>query len=227
MSVDRLPAPTIRELQRWLRNSEVHVLHFVGHGYFDDRLQDGMLMFSDASGQAAPISSAVLGTHVRDHDPLRLVVLNACQTARGGDADPYSGMAQGLIQQEAAAVVAMQFRISDGAAIVFTGEFYGAVSDGEPLDQAMASARKAMIADHGSEWATPVLFLRAGDGRVFDRVEDPVLAAAPQRPGQRPTAPPDIPQVPTLARMDPRPPSTPGRRRWLLRVVALLRGPPR
>ena len=111
--VDRLPAPTIGELQRWLRHSEVHVLHFVGHGYFDDRLQDGMLMFTDRSGRAAPISSAGLGTHVRDHDPLRLVVLNACQTARVDDADPYSGMAQGLVQQEAAAVVGCTSPISD------------------------------------------------------------------------------------------------------------------
>jgi len=167
--VDRLPAPTIGGLQRWLRHNEVHVLHFVGHGYFDDQLQDGALMFSDPEGRPAPISSAVLGTHVRDHDPLRLVVLNACHTARADDADPYSGMAQGLIQQEAAAVVAMQFPISDDAAIVFSREFYGAVADGEPLDQAMASTRKALLADHGAEWATPVLFLRATDGRIFDR----------------------------------------------------------
>jgi len=172
--LDLLPAPSIAELQTWLRHNTVHVLHFVGHGDFDDRVQDGMLVFCDKSGQPTPVSSAVLGAHIRDHDPLRLVVLNACQTARSGDDDPYSGMAQGLIQQEAAAVVAMQFPISDDAAIVFTREFYGAVSDGEPLDQAMASARKALLADHGPEWATPVLFLRAADGRVFDR--EPMLA---------------------------------------------------
>ena len=140
-----------------------------------------MLVFTDPSGTPAPISSAVLGTHVRDHDPLRLVVLNACQTARADDADPYSGMAQGLIQQEAAAVVAMQFPISDDAAIVFTHEFYGAVADGEPLDQAMASTRKALLADHGSEWATPVLFLRAPDGRIFDRIGDPGRPAQPRQ----------------------------------------------
>jgi CHAT domain-containing protein len=176
--VDRLPTPTISELQRWLRHNDVHVLHFVGHGYFDDRFQDGTLIFTDAEGRAAPISSTILGTHIRDHDPLRLVVLNACQTARVDDADPYSGMAQGLIQQEAAAVVAMQFPISDDAAIVFTRDFYGAVADGEPLDQAMASARKALLADHGTEWATPVLFLRAADGWVFDRREEPERLAA-------------------------------------------------
>jgi CHAT domain len=184
--VDRLPAPTIGGLQRWLRHDEVHVLHFVGHGYFDDQAQDGALMFSDPDGHPAPISSAVLGAHVRDHDPLRLVVLNACQSARVDDADPYSGMAQGLIQQEAAAVVAMQFPISDDAAIVFSREFYGAVADGEPLDQAMASTRKALLADHGAEWATPVLFLRATDGRIFDRPSPPpgmYEATGPAVPG--------------------------------------------
>lgn len=35
--VDRLRAPTIAQLQRWLRHNEVHVLHFVGHGYFARR----------------------------------------------------------------------------------------------------------------------------------------------------------------------------------------------
>jgi hypothetical protein len=205
VSIDRLRAPTISELQRWLRHNEVHVLHFVGHGYFDDRLEDGMLMFSDPDGRAAPISSAVLGAHIRDHDPLRLVVLNACQTARVADADPYSGMAQGLIQQQAAAVVAMQFPISDDAAVVFTREFYGAAADGEPLDQAMVSARKALLADPGQEWATPVLFLRAADGRVFDRVGDPNLSAAASMPSaitepkmEQPMARTDIWKLPTL-----------------------------
>jgi CHAT domain len=213
VSVDRLPAPTIGEMQRWLRHNEVHVLHFVGHGYFDDRLEDGMLMFTDPGGRAVPVSSAVLGAHVRDHDPLRLVVLNACQTARVDDADPYSGMAQGLIQQEAAAVVAMQFPISDNAAIVFTREFYGAVADGEPLDQAMASARKALLAEHTAEWATPVLFLRAPDGRVFDRAEDPkppVASPLPSAsPEPRPTPGPIIQPVPIASVTDAHSPSLP------------------
>jgi hypothetical protein len=226
--VDRLPAPTIGELQRWLRHNEVHVLHFVGHGYFDDRLEDGMLMFTDASGRAAPVSSAVLGTHVRDHDPLRLVVLNACQTARVDDADPYSGMAQGLIQQEAAAVVAMQFPISDNAAIVFTREFYGAVADGEPLDQAMASARKALLAEYAGEWATPVLFLRAPDGRVFDRAENPKppaasgqpAAPAEPKPEPRPIPQPIIQQVPIAGATYAHLPSPPDQDNWQAPVMA-------
>jgi hypothetical protein len=64
----------------------------------------------------------------------------------------------------------MQFPISDGAAVAFTSAFYGAVSDGIPLDQAATEARKALLISHPGEWATPVLFLRAPDGRVFDEI---------------------------------------------------------
>jgi hypothetical protein len=50
-------------------------------------------------------------------------------------------MAQRLVQQDCTAVVAMQFPISDGAATAFTGEFYAALADGMPIDQAVTSAR--------------------------------------------------------------------------------------
>src|SRR5262249_12871629 len=151
----------------------------------------------------------------------RLVVLNACQTARVDDADPYSGMAQGLIQQEAAAVVAMQFPISDDAAIVFTREFYGAVADGEPLDQAMASARKALLADHSAVWPPPVFFPGGGAGGVFARFREPKLPPRPRPPLAPPepktepwsTAGPDIWQAPSAAVMDDRSPP-PDQHQW-------------
>ena len=79
----------------------------------------------------------MLGPYLRDHDPLRMVVLNACRSARTDAVDPFGGMAQGLVQQDATAVVAMQFPISDRAAVTFTGEFYGALVDGLPVDQAV------------------------------------------------------------------------------------------
>ena len=170
VKIDRLPAPTIQALSAWLRQNDVHILHFIGHGDYDDRIQDGVVYFQDRYGRSTKVSPTVLGPYLRDHDPLRLVLLNACQSARVDTTDPFSGMAQGLVQQDCTAVVAMQFPISDGAATTFTGEFYGALADGFPVDQAATSARKALIAEYAAEWATPVLFLRAPDGRVFDHI---------------------------------------------------------
>ena len=168
--VERLPAPTMAELSAWLEHEDVHILHFVGHGDYDERVQSGVVYFCDQYGRSVAVGPDLLGPFLHDHDPLRLVLLNACRSARVDDTDPFSGMAQGLVQQDVTAVVAMQFPISDRAAVAFTSTFYGAVSDGIPLDQAATEARKALLISHPGEWATPVLFLRAPDGRVFDEI---------------------------------------------------------
>jgi hypothetical protein len=69
----------------------------------------------------------------------------------------------------------MQFEISDGAAITFAHEFYGAFADGYSIEAALAEARKSMFAgQNDSEWATPVLYLRSLDGPIF-RIS-PVMA---------------------------------------------------
>ena len=173
--INRLPAPTMAELSAWLGTKDVHILHFVGHGDYDVRTQSGVVYFCDQYGRSVPVGPDTLGPFLHDHDPLRLVLLNACRSARVDVTDPFGGMAQGLVQKDVTAVVAMQFPISDGAAVQFTSAFYGAVSDGVPLDQAATVARKGLLISHPGEWATPVLFLRAPDGRVFDEI----TAAAP------------------------------------------------
>ena len=60
------------------------------------------------------------------------------------------------------AVVAMQFEISDEAAIVFAEELYTTLIGRQyPIDAAVSEARKAVFTEVNEiEWATPVLFLR-------------------------------------------------------------------
>ena len=168
--LDRLPSPQLSELGPWLRSQPTHIVHFIGHGDFDDRLREGVLYFQDKLGARTAVTSSVLGPYLRDHDPLRMVVLNACRSARTDAVDPFGGIAQGLVQQDATAVVAMQFPISDRAAATFTGDFYGSLADGFPVDQAVTSARKALMAEFRDEWATPVLFMRSPDGAIFENV---------------------------------------------------------
>ncbi len=192
--IDRLPSATLGELGDWLRRHSTHVIHFVGHGDFDARLREGVVYFQDEHGKSSPVTSSVLGPFIRDHDPLRMVVLNACRSARSDAVDPFAGMAQGLVQQDATAVVAMQFPISDRAAVTFTGEFYGALVDGLPVDQAVTSARKALLADFREEWATPVLFMRSPDGTIFENVHAvgepvPIPEAVPEEQRPRPPGP--------------------------------------
>lgn len=162
-----LPSPTLAALQDRLRGGPVHMLHFIGHGYFDDDANEGGLVLhgeQDGMLVSAPRLAAVL----RDHPSLRLIYLNACEGARGGRTDPFGGVAQKLVQQGIPAVLAMQFEVSDRAAITLSREFYEAVADGLPIDAAVAEARKAVYAmGNDREWGTPVLFSRSPDNALF------------------------------------------------------------
>jgi hypothetical protein len=170
VEVDRLPAGTLAALQRPLRLHAYHVLHFVGHGVYDEDAQDGALALEGAHGRTRLVTGRDLGLMLRGHHSLRLVVLNACEGARNARDDPLGGIAQALVRQGIPAVIAMQFEISDPAALVFSQSFYQAIADGLAVDVAMVEARRAMFAEgHEVEWATPVLYMRSPDGRVFAR----------------------------------------------------------
>jgi len=159
-------------LQTALQDGPWHILHYVGHASFDEAAGVGALLLADDNGQSAPVSAGELGALLKDHRSLRLVVLNACEGARSGEANLFAGLGAALVQSGLPAVVAMQYEISVTAAADFTRSFYGALAHDLPVDGAVAEARKAMrqAAPASAEWATPVLFLRAPDGALWQTV---------------------------------------------------------
>jgi CHAT domain len=203
VQVDRLEIGSLPALQPTLRRHDYHVLHFVGHGYYDKDAEDGALALEGADGSTRLVTGRDLGLMLRGHRSLRLVVLNACEGARSARDDPFGGVSQALARQGIPAVIAMQFEISDAAAVVFGHSFYQAIADGLPVDLAMVEARRAMWAEgHEVEWATPVLNLRSPDGRIFTRsrvtgasrpAQEKAATPAPQkarRPAQEKAASP-------------------------------------
>jgi hypothetical protein len=168
MLLDRLPQPTLAALRAWLRHNEVHILHFMGHGFFDAAQDQGSVAFETDSGAAANVTAAELATILHDHAALRLVFLNACQGAAGGSQQSFAGVAQKLVQQGVPAILAMQFPVSDQSAIALAHEFYRALVAGLPLESATGEARKAMYSEgEPYEWGTPVLFSRSPDGLLL------------------------------------------------------------
>jgi hypothetical protein len=181
IAIDRLDEATLGSLQRRLRRSQYHIFHFIGHGEFDQKLQEGVLLLERENQRGHRVGSQYLGMLLHDHDSLRVAILNACEGARTSRQDPFAGSAQSLVQQGIPAVIAMQFEIADDVASTFAHEFYGALADGYPIDAAVTEARKAIFAGGREiEWATPVLYLRAPDGRIFD-------VGAPGSGGKPPT----------------------------------------
>lgn len=189
--MERLTNPRLSVLRAKLRSGEYHMLHFIGHGGFDTGSDEGALVFCDQEGKGRIVGAQRFGTILHDHQSLRLVILNACEGSRTSEKDPFAGTAQTLVQQGVPAVIAMQFEITDPAAITFAKEFYTVVAGGHPVDAALAQARLAIFADENDiEWGTPVLYMRAQDGRIFTVRHDP------NKPVVVPTPPPvQAPQV--------------------------------
>ena len=92
----------------------------MGHGAYERDAERGVLLFENESGWAVPVGGDKLGTVLHDSS-LHLATLNACEGARAARTDPFAGVAGALVQRDIPAVVAMQFEISDEAAIVSRG----------------------------------------------------------------------------------------------------------
>jgi CHAT domain-containing protein len=171
---------TWEELHDRLLQQSWHVLHFIGHGTFDDAADEGVIALVGADGRADFVSASSLADLLHEASPTpRLVVLNSCESGASSSDDPFSGTAAALARSGIQSVAAMQFTISDRAALAFARGFYTALANGRTIDEAMRSGRIGILGlGRGTlEWVTPVLYVRGPDTRLFD-VVDPA-----QRPG--------------------------------------------
>lgn len=139
------------------------VLHFVGHGRFDERAGHGSLLFEDASGHVRAVGERALRELLCGRG-LRLVFLNACETGRGGRADFNRGVAPALVAAGLPAVVANQYRVLDPSATAFAAQLYASLARGTPLAAAAREARVALryaVAGESIDWAVPVVYAHA------------------------------------------------------------------
>jgi hypothetical protein len=156
-----LKGSTWRDLQKAMRPGTFqipyHILHYVGHGGFDSASGEGVIALADETGNASLLSATQLGRALADHHPLRMVVLNSCLGAKGSDTDVFSSTASILVRRGVPAVIAMQYEISDGAAVEFARSLYEALAEELPVDAAVAEARKAisLSVNNTVEWGTP------------------------------------------------------------------------
>lgn len=181
VELEWLAGQTWRDLQRAMRRGPWNIFHFVGHGEFDANADEGLILLCDDQGRARRFRASELGRMLADHRSLRLAILNACEGARGSERDIFSSTASILVQRGLPAVLAMQYEITDRAAIELSRAFYEALAEGWPVDAAVAEARRAVswAVANTVEWGTPVLTMRAPDGLLF-ALDDAVSLVKPQ-----------------------------------------------
>ena len=146
-----------------------HILHFIGHGLHEH--EQNCLLFEDKDGRSDPVDGDAMYTLLQDYRTVRVAVLNTCLAGAGREsaARPFANVATSLVTAGIPAVVAMQFPISDQAALTFSEHFYYNLGMGYSVVAAVAEARKAIYTNLRDtvEFGTPVLFSRVREGVIF------------------------------------------------------------
>ncbi len=169
------------------------LFHFAGHGVFAQTglgarpgaaTGQGSLVLMNAAGGPAPMAADQLAVNLRGRG-VQVVVLGACETAKRDEEHVWSGVAAALMQAGIPAVVAMQFRVWDDAAIAFARALYRALAAGLSLDEAVSLGRLQVFNlvhprqdGFWREWGVPVLYLRAGGALTLATIADPAKRAA-------------------------------------------------
>ncbi len=151
-----------------LRRVQPHLLHFVGHGIYDEQTQMGSLALArihPAQNASEDLINATELGILLDGSSVRLAVINACNSAHAA-----GGVAESIVRHALPAALGMQAAIADTVAVEFAGIFYRALADRWPVDAAVSEARRLLALTLGLEstgWALPVLSMRTEDGVLF------------------------------------------------------------
>ena len=172
-----LEKPTTASFRETCLNNDINVFHFAGSAGYDKDSVEGYLAFEDEQGGPSLIPGKELAAWMGNIPSLRLVFLNACDTAKivgGHGSNPFRSLAAALVACGIPAVIGMQFPITDSAASHFSEIFYQRLSAGDTIDTSLTEGRQAInITDPDSmEWGTPVLYTRVSDGVLFDPIHN-------------------------------------------------------
>ena len=171
VELEWLKGQTWRDLAKAIRpgRGPWHIFHFIGHGGYNQAREEGFLCLCDRQGERHDLTATQLGRILADQRTLRLVVLNACEGATGSNYDIFSSAAATLVRRGLPSVIAMQYEITDRAAVEFAEQLYDALADGLPVDTAVTEARKSMslAINNTLEWGIPVLFMQSPDGLLL------------------------------------------------------------
>lgn len=165
IELEILENATRKSLRQRVRGKAFHIVHFMGHGDFDEASAEGSLCLETPDGQADLISGDSLAALFSGPGKPILIVLNACDTGRATDRpdlDPFAGVAAALLLEGVPSVLAMAQTVDDGAAVELAEELYRRIVLGDPLEAAVVEARLALrMNDPDPEsWAIPVHFMR-------------------------------------------------------------------
>ena len=188
-----LTPPTFPALEEALQKAAADgvpfdVVHFDGHGVYDQRVGLGGLCFEDPNdapklrGRAPELIHAEkLAEVIRDHR-IPLVFLEACQSA-ATESDPTASVAAKLLDQGVTSVVAMSHSVLVETAHRFVKAFYRELAEGKRVGTAMIAGQRELHRDtyrgkqmgagelRLQDWFVPVLYQEEQDPQLITKLQ--------------------------------------------------------
>jgi hypothetical protein len=182
--------PTTDGLEEALREHKPHILHFMGHGDYEQEKDEGRIALASDDGGVRWVPDWSLGEILQHADAVpRLVVLHSCDGGRVNYQANFAGMAPQLIRTGVQCVVAMQYAVTNRVAIDFSTAFYRRLAAAAPVDEAVQEGRWRITrptgenADDPRLLGVPVIYLYSRDA-IIKPANDALLASNDTRDDQ-------------------------------------------
>jgi tetratricopeptide (TPR) repeat protein len=189
IEVEFLRPATLQKLEQRLENKAlpaVDIIHFDGHGVYDDTEQLGYLLFENPRGKEHLVSAKQLSEILASHQ-IALMVLSACQSATIGN-EPLGSVAAGLTDRGVPTVLAMVYSVLNTTTRQLFSAFYQKLAQGKGIGAALDFARQQMLKQNQrgtrrrgegefeltlQDWFVPALYQASNDSVLLSQSDLP------------------------------------------------------
>ncbi len=152
---------TDKNLAKSIKNTPFSVLHLATHGQFSSNSEDTFILSWNGKINVKQLSEFLRFRDLSESEPVELMVLSACQTAKG-DKRAILGLAGVAVRSGARSTLATLWAVKDESTAKFMVEFYKnlntkAISKAEALRQTQLAFLKDGNFTHPFYWAPFVL----------------------------------------------------------------------
>ncbi|MCP4570818.1 MAG: CHAT domain-containing protein [bacterium] len=153
VTVELCEPPTLARLEEMIAEARkekrpFHIVHFDGHGGFDEGRGIGDLAFerSETNSRMHPVTGIELGELLARLE-VRLVLLEACRSSALSDRPAIGSVAPALVANGVESVIAFSHNVHVKASRLLVERFYRALVAGQTVGQALVQARTGLRDD--------------------------------------------------------------------------------
>jgi tetratricopeptide (TPR) repeat protein len=204
---------TPRRVQQALLRFKLHILHYIGHGSYDEGT-GGYLQWEDDRGDPMEMGDTRLADLLGSRG-LYALLLHGCKSATSAAHTEFRSVARTLLDAGIPAVLAQQASFTYESSQRASEMFYTALANGAGIAEAAFEVRQALAQADRPDWAVPIL--QATTGGLAPVLDSVALPGAPDPTLEQSRIAADLP-APTGVFV--------GRQRELRALRAMLENPP-